>query len=169
MTTSREPVNPHSETIAAGQGETTPLLTSEEIVAHEAATLAALPADDQAAVARSADEGMVSTPVEAATVSTEHITGPASLQRSAGEAAGEYDGGPDGPKPGRGQPPIAGSVDLQRVASAWAGAIWLADAGVTLTVNAEYSLRLADGRTGLVRVTHHVADRYTVEGIGVLG
>lgn len=127
-----------------------PILTPGEIQGREEAALAPLPRPDQEDITRSAAEGMVGTVAEAATVPTEHVTGSAEVHSAATPS------------------PIVVSVDLQVVPPAWAGTLWPSSSTTTLAVPGQYWVQLADGRRGLITVTHQLSGRYTFEGVGEL-
>jgi hypothetical protein len=127
-----------------------PLLRPDEIQATEQQRAETLPPRDRAQVERSAGEGMVGTPVQAATAPVKHLTGQAELASLDGT-------------------PVMGvTVDLQVSPPAWAGTITpLADRPAE-PVSGRYRLHLADGHHGIIQVTAQAGDRLVVEGVGPL-
>jgi hypothetical protein len=128
--------------------QATPVLSPDEIRDREARAAETLPAKDSESVDRSAGEGMVGTPVEAATIPTSHVTGHGDLMTSQGTVV------------------AGGTVDLQVVPPAWSGTITLADDADALETPARYMLRLQDGRGGPVTITARAGCTYTIEGSG---
>jgi hypothetical protein len=125
----------------------TPVLTPDEIQQREAGAAASLPPSDQRSIERSAGEGMVGTPVEAATLPTQHIAGSAHLESTAGT------------------PVTTVVVDLQVVPPAWAGTMIVPREDEGVRIAQTYRLRFEDGRGLMMRVTGRAGDSYVVEGL----
>jgi hypothetical protein len=130
--------------------DTKPLLRPDEIQATEQQRAETLPRRDRAQVERSAGEGMVGTPVEAAATPVKHLTGPAALATLDGT------------------PLVSVTVDLQVSPPAWAGTITPAEDRLAEPVGRQYQLHLADGHHGIIQVTAQAGDRLVVEGVGPL-
>jgi hypothetical protein len=133
---------------ATGDTRTAQVLPPDEISVREDQAADTLSSGDRQSVDRSAGEGMVGTPFEAATMQTQHVTGQGQLLTV------------------EGTPVTAVTVDLQIVPPTWAGTLTLPEDCETLKVPGEYQLRLDDGRGGLLTVKAQASCVYTVEGNG---
>jgi hypothetical protein len=89
---------------------------------------------------------MVGTPVEAATILTRHIAGPARLESEAGESL------------------LMVEVDLHIIPPAWSGAMTASGRADDLAVPGAYRLRLSDGRCLAMTITGRAGDTFTIEG-----
>jgi hypothetical protein len=132
---------------AATSPQTTPLLAPEEIQTREAEAASALPTRDRDAVERSAGEGMVGTPVEAAALPVRRFSGPAELETDDN------------------LPVATVVVDLQVIAPAWSGTLTVPSDDPGLATGRRYHLRLPDGQRLAMTITHRASDIYTIEGI----
>src|SRR5687767_11423109 len=92
---------------APDDNRATPVMSPDEIREREERTAETLPPADHDSVERSAGEGMVGTPVEAATVPTAHIAVEGELLTRDGASVANV------------------TVDLQVVPPTWAGTITL--------------------------------------------
>jgi hypothetical protein len=135
---------------APGDNRAHSVMSPDEIREREEEAADTLPPADHDSVERSAGEGMVGTPVEAATVPTAHIAGAGDLLTRDGA------------------PVTSVTVDLQVTPPAWAGTITVPDDCDVLATPGRYRLRLADGRGGDLTVTARASCVYTVEGDGPL-
>jgi len=148
MTVTRPERDPNG---GAESPQTTPLLAPEEIQTQEAKTDASLPPHDRAAVERSAGEGMVGTSIEAATISTRRISGPAELETE------------------EGLPVATVVVDLHVIRPTWSGTLVTPQDNQGLAVGRRYRLGLPDGQRLAMTITHRASEIYTVEGIDPFG
>lgn len=131
--------------------ESKPLLAPEEIQSREAQAAANLPPADRQEVERSAGEGMVGTPVEAAMVPTSRVAGEVGLETLDG------------------RPLRRVQADLQIIQPTWSGTLSIPPGEADLSISAPYCLRLDDGRRLRVMVTARTGDIYTVEGVDPAG
>jgi hypothetical protein len=137
---------------AAGEvAPTSPLLTPDEIVTQEAEVVASLPKTDQEDIERSAGEGMVATPVEAASVPTHTVTGSAGLETMDG------------------LPIVTVVVDLIVSPPTCSGTMTVPQEDEGMKVPGTYRLRLAEGESLAVRVTERVGEMYTIESVEPAG
>jgi hypothetical protein len=127
--------------------QTTPLLAPEEIQTREAEAAATLPARDREAVERSAGEGMVGTPIEAAATSTRRLSGPAELETADGLPVGTV------------------VVDLHVIRPTWSGTLMTPQDDPGIETGRRYRLRLPDGQILAMTITNRASDIYTIEGI----
>jgi hypothetical protein len=131
----------------AKSSQTTPLLAPEEIQEREAEAAATLPARDREAVERSAGEGMVGTPIEAAATPTRRLSGPAELETEDGLPVGTV------------------VVDLHVIRPAWSGTLVTPQDDPGLETGRRYRLHLPDGQRLAMTITNRTSDIYTIEGI----
>ena len=138
---------PSSRVVAKEAAPASPLLTVDEIQTQEAKAVASLPPSDQEAVERSAGEGMVATPVEAASVPTHTVTGSAGLETTDG------------------LPIVTVVVDLIVSPPTYSGTMTVPQEDEGMKVPGSYRLRLAGGESLAIRVTERVGEMYSVEGV----
>jgi hypothetical protein len=140
---------PSPREVAKESASPSPLLTTDEIQTQEAKAVASLPPSDQEAVERSAGEGMVATPVEAATVPTHTVTGSAGLETTDG------------------LPIVTVVVDLVVSPPTYSGTMTVPQEDEGMKVPGSYRLRLAGGESLAIKVTERVGEMYTIEGTDV--